>query len=94
MTTLTIKEAVLLEEQLTDKKDEAGLTIVQKNFNLTGLQQAALWVKAVTEQVTQNTADIEDMKKELEELKAWKVRYERELALERNKTYETPSFDM
>ena len=84
----------LLEEEETNKTDEAGLTIVQKNFNLAGLQQAALWVKAVTEQVTQNTADIEDMKKELEELKAWKARYERERALERNKTYETPSFDM
>lgn len=34
------------------------------------------------------------MKKELEELKKWKARYEREQALERNKTYKTPSFDM
>ena len=84
----------LLEEEETNKTDEAGLTIVQKNFNLAGLQQAALWVKAVTEQVTQNTADIEDMKKELEELKAWKARYEREKALERNKTYDIQSFDM
>lgn len=31
-----------MEEELTDKTDEAGLTVVQKNFNLTGLQQAAL----------------------------------------------------
>lgn len=91
--TILIKRG-LLEEQLTDKKDEAGLTIVQKSFNLAGLQQAALWVKAVTEQVTQNTADIEDMKKELEELKAWKARYEKECALERNKTYDIQSFDM
>ena len=100
-TTVSIKkyntiliEHGLLEEQLTDKKDEAGLTIIQKNFNLAGLQQATLWVKAVTEQVTQNTADIEDMKKELEELKAWKARYEREKALDRNKTYDIQSFDM
>ena len=91
--TILIKHG-LLEEQLTDKKDEAGLTIVQKNFNLAGLQQAALWVKAVTEQVTQNTADIEDIRKELEELKAWKARYERNAALERNRTVEVQEFDM
>ena len=34
------------------------------------------------------------MKKELEELKAWKARYERELALERNRTVEVQEFDM
>lgn len=32
----------LLEEEPTERTDEAGLTVVQKNFNLTGLQQAAL----------------------------------------------------
>lgn len=73
-----------LEEETTSKLDEAGLTIIQKNFNLTGLQQAALWVKAVTDQVSKNTDDIEDMKRELEELKAWKARKEREESLERN----------
>lgn len=31
-----------LEEESTNKTDEAGLVVVQKNFNLTGLQQAAL----------------------------------------------------
>lgn len=79
-------EKGLLEEEVTDKKDDAGLTIIQKNFNLTGLQQAALWVRAVTDQVTKNTDDIEAMKRELEELKAWKLKKEKEDALNRNST--------
>ena len=33
------------------------------------------------------------MKKELEELKAWKAKYEKEQALERNKTYDIYSLD-
>ena len=31
-----------LEEEVTDKSDEAGLPVVQKNFNLSTLNQAAL----------------------------------------------------
>ena len=31
-----------LEEEVTNKTDEAGFPVIQKNFNLTGLQQAAL----------------------------------------------------
>lgn len=65
-----------LEEETTGNYDEAGLPVVQKNFNLTSLQQAALWVKAVTAQVTENTKDIETLKgtvekqqREIEELK-------------------------
>lgn len=77
-------EKGLLEEEETENKDAAGIPIVQKNFDLTGLHQAALWVKAVTEQVTKNTDDIESIKAELEELKKWKERKEKEEALKRN----------
>ena len=73
-----------LEEETTDKKDSAGFPIVQKNFDLQSLNQAALWAKKITEQVIMNTSDIEQMKKELEELKEWKKRKEREESLKRN----------
>jgi predicted RNase H-like nuclease (RuvC/YqgF family) len=53
-----------LEEEATTKTDESGLTIYQKNFNLTSLNQAALWVQAVTQQVTANTQDIEQLKED------------------------------
>lgn len=43
-----------------------------------------LWVKAVTQQVAQNTDDIETLKQELAELKAWKQQKEKEDALKRN----------
>lgn len=39
--TILIEKNLLTEEE-TEKTDEAGLAIVQRNFNLTGLQQAAL----------------------------------------------------
>lgn len=83
--TILIEKGFLTEET-TDKTDSAGFAVIQKNFNLTGLQQASLWVKAVTEQITKNTDDIESIKKELEELKAWKARKELEESLKRNES--------
>lgn len=77
-----------LEEQATEKKDEAGLPIIQKNFNLAGLQQAALWAKAVTQQVVKNTSDIEEIKSENEDLKRRIAALEREAALRRNRIIE------
>lgn len=58
-----------LEEEATTKTDEAGLIIYQKNFNLSSLNQAALWVQAVTQQVTANTQDIEQLKEGYDNLK-------------------------
>ena len=66
-----------LTEEVTSECDEAGLPIVQKNFNLSSLQQAALWVKAVTEAVQKHEEDIEDLKKKVANL-------EKELSLYRN----------
>lgn len=59
----------LLEEELTGDYDSGGIPIVQKNFQLEGFRQAALWVKAVTEQLQTNTQDISDVKDDVEELK-------------------------
>ena len=73
-------EKGLLAEEVTGNTDEAGLPIVQKSFDLQKLNQAALWVKAVTEQVTTNTEDIEVLKKKVAAL-------EKELSLRRNATY-------
>ena len=83
-----------LEEETTSKTDSAGLPIIQKNFNLNGLQQAALWVKAVTEQITMNTADIEDMKDEISSLRKELENLKREQSLYRNKTNEPLIFEM
>lgn len=77
-------EKGLLDEVITDKSDEAGLPVIQKNFNLAGLQQAALWAKAVTQQVVKNTSDIEEIKSENEDLKRRIAALEREAALRRN----------
>lgn len=94
-------EKNLLSEEVTDKRDTAGLPIVQKSFDLNGLQQAALWVKAVTEQVTTNTADIEDlkmsneeMKSEIEKLTKKIAVLERAQSIERNKTSKITEFEM
>lgn len=85
-------EKNLLSEEVTEKKDSTGLPIVQKSFDLNGLNQAALWVKAVTEQITTNTADIEDLKtsnkkmrSEIEQLTKKIAALEKAQSLERNK---------
>lgn len=78
-------EKGLLTEEVLPEKDQAGLPIVQKQFDLDGLHQAALWAKAVTEQITKNTDDIEAIKARLDELEDYKRRKEKEEALERNK---------
>ena len=79
-------EKGLLEENSTDFKDESGLPIVQKSFDLNGLQQAALWVKAVTEQITTNTQDIEQLKEDNAQMRKELDDLKKQLSLQRNKT--------
>lgn len=81
-------EKGLLSEEVTNATDESGLPIVQKAFNLTGLHQAALWVKAVTEQITINTQDIEDLKEENVKIRKELEALKKEMALKRNHTTE------
>lgn len=59
----------LLAEEASGNYDSAGFQIMQKNFQLDGFQQAALWVKAVTQQIQINTEDISNVKDELAEVK-------------------------
>lgn len=59
----------MTEEVLTEK-DQAGLPIIQKQFDLEGLHQAALWVKTVTDKIVQHDDAIEEIKAENAELKA------------------------
>lgn len=79
--TFLIEHGYLDEEVSPSKKDEAGLPVITRVFNLTGLNQAALWVKAVTEQVQANTNDIEDLKQSNEELKQSNEELRREIEL-------------
>lgn len=83
-----------LEEESTNKTDEAGLVVVQKNFNLSTLNQAALWVKAVTETVQRHDEDIEELKERMSEIEKKNKALEKELSLYRNHTIEVsyPTF--
>lgn len=76
-----------LEEETTNKTDESGLPVIQKNFNLQSLNQAALWIKAVNQQLTNNTEDIEELKKKVAAL-------ERELSIRRNATYPEKTYPL
>lgn len=57
-----------LEEELTGNYDQAGFPIAKKNFKLEQFNQAALWVRAVTEQIQTNTEDISGLKDNVAEL--------------------------
>lgn len=81
-------EKGLLSEEVTTSTDESGLPIIQKAFNLTGLHQAALWVKAVTEQITINTQDIEDLKEENIKIRKELEALKKEMSIKRNQTTE------
>lgn len=63
-------ERGLLTEEILPEKDQAGLPIIQKQFDLDGLHQAALWVKTVTDKIVQHDDAIEEIKAENAELKA------------------------
>ena len=65
---LILQESGYLTTELTTYKDEAGFSIRQLNFDMEKLGQFGLWVKAVTEQVSENTEDIAAIKQKNEEL--------------------------
>ena len=88
-------EKGLLEEETTNKFDEAGFPIIQKNFNLAGLNQAVLWAKQITAAVVKHEQDIQEMRselaslrQELEEIKLENKKLKKETALQRNKVIE------
>lgn len=65
-----LKAKGLLEEVPTGQFDEAGLQVMRKHFNLTNFQQAAFWVKAVTEQITANTQQLNEHTEDIENLRS------------------------
>ena len=58
-----------MNSKLTSYKDEAGLIIREMSFDMQKLGQFGLWVKAVSEQVSKNTDDIEELKQEIKQLR-------------------------
>lgn len=57
-----LQDGGYMNSKLTSYKDEAGLIIREMSFDMQKLGQFGLWVKAVSEQVSKNTDDIEDLK--------------------------------
>lgn len=73
-----LQDGGYMTSAITNYKDEAGLAIRQMAFDMQKLGQFGLWVKAVTEQVSKNTDDIENIKRELRELRAFKEAVEKQ----------------
>lgn len=73
-----LQDSGYLTTEITNYKDEAGFAIREMSFDMQKLGQFGLWVKAVTEQVSKNTDDIENIKRELRELRAFKEAVERQ----------------
>ena len=82
-----------LQEESTERSDESGLPIVQKNFNLNTLNQSALWVKAVTETVQRHEDDIEELKEENADLRRRIEILEKQNSLQRNNISNIPTFN-
>lgn len=72
-------EKNLLEEHTTNKTDSAGFPIIQKEFDLQGLNQAALWAKKMTETVIKHDDEISELKERVRLL-------EKQIAIQNNKT--------
>lgn len=94
-------EKGLLEEETTDKWDQSGFPIIQKNFDLAGLNQATLWAKQVTAAVVKHEQDIQEMKselasikQELEEVRTENKQLKKEMALRRNQVQEINPVDI
>ena len=64
-----LQDGGYMDSKLTSYKDEAGLIIREMSFDMQKLGQFGLWVKAVSEQVSKNTDDIEELKEEIKQLK-------------------------
>ena len=84
----------LLEEETTQTTDKAGLPVVLKNFNLTGLQQAELWARAITQQTIDNTEQLKQHNEEIESLKSKIAELEKEMSLKRNKTLNSQEYPL
>lgn len=61
-------EKGFLTESATDKTDEAGFLVVQKEFDLQGLKQAELWARQVTAAVLKHEDEIQQLQEKVETL--------------------------
>ena len=61
-----LQESGYVKSEITTYKDEAGFAIREMSFDMQKLGQFGLWVKAVTEQVSKNTDDIDDLKNKID----------------------------
>ena len=76
-----LQDGGYMNSKLTSYKDEAGLIIREMSFDMQKLGQFGLWVKAVSEQVSKNTDDIEELKQEIKQLRQENSEIKRKLGI-------------
>ena len=76
-----LQDGGYMNSKLTSYKDEAGLIIREMSFDMQKLGQFGLWVKAVSEQVTKNTDDIQELKEEIKQLRQENSEIKRKLGI-------------
>ena len=76
-----LQDGGYMNSKLTSYKDEAGLIIREMSFDMQKLGQFGLWVKAVSEQVTKNTDDIEELEEEIKQLRQENSEIKRKLGI-------------
>jgi len=64
-----LEDSGYMTTSLTTYKDAAGFAIREMSFDMQKLGQFGLWVKAITNQVSENTDDIQSLKQEVASLK-------------------------
>lgn len=64
-----LEDSGYMTSAITSYKDSAGFAIREMSFDMQKLGQFGLWVKAITNQVSENTDDIQSLKKEVDSLK-------------------------
>lgn len=80
-----LQDSGYMNSKLTEFKDSAGLVIREMSFDMQKLGQFGLWVKAVSEQVTKNTDDIEDLKDTVKQQQYEIAELKRRLGIQENK---------
>lgn len=64
-----LQDSGYMSSELTTYKDSAGFAIREMSFDMQKLGQFGLWAKAITNQVSENTDDIQSLKKQVTQLK-------------------------
>lgn len=82
-----LQDGGYMNSKLTSYKDEAGLIIREMSFDMQKLGQFGLWVKAVSEQVTKNTDDIENLKDTVKQQQYEIAELKRQLGIKNKKPF-------